>query len=154
MITRESARVILINLDLEVFMFRSGTPYRPYWVLPGGGREEGESWEEAALRELFEETGLTDVELGPCVWQRNAVNESKSPVYRSVERYYVVLCGNPTITSDYQLEHEKAHYVVSGWWSIDAVSDSKETFYPEPFAELMRTVIAGNYPNPPLQLTR
>jgi 8-oxo-dGTP pyrophosphatase MutT (NUDIX family) len=35
-------------------------PYadRPYWVLPGGGREAGETFAEAAIREVHEETGV------------------------------------------------------------------------------------------------
>jgi len=32
--------------------------YRKGWSLPGGMRKKGESWEQAAVRELFEEVGI------------------------------------------------------------------------------------------------
>lgn len=32
---------------------------RHYWILPGSGREAGETFAEAAVREVFEETGVT-----------------------------------------------------------------------------------------------
>src|SRR5436190_8929090 len=35
-------------------------PYESYWALPGGGIEPDETLEEAAERELREETGVTD----------------------------------------------------------------------------------------------
>ena len=48
---------------------------RSYWLLPGGGVEEGESLHEALLRELDEECSLRSVTLeGPI-----AIAESISP---------------------------------------------------------------------------
>jgi 8-oxo-dGTP pyrophosphatase MutT (NUDIX family) len=32
--------------------------YEGMWIIPGGGIEEGESQEQALLREIFEETGI------------------------------------------------------------------------------------------------
>lgn len=38
---------------------------RSDWCFPGGGREEGESMEENARRELFEETGALEYDMYP-----------------------------------------------------------------------------------------
>ena len=38
---------------------------REGWEIPGGHIEEGESWLEAAKREMYEETGATKVEIEP-----------------------------------------------------------------------------------------
>jgi 8-oxo-dGTP diphosphatase len=52
----------LRNRELHVLMVqRRRWPYEGYWALPGGFIEMHESLEEAALRELEEETGVRDV---------------------------------------------------------------------------------------------
>jgi len=50
--------------DLNVLLVKRGQePFKGMWALPGGFMEWDESCEETAARELFEETGVKDVEL-------------------------------------------------------------------------------------------
>lgn len=42
---------------------RKNPPFKGFWALPGGFINMDESLEESALRELFEETNISDVQL-------------------------------------------------------------------------------------------
>ncbi len=59
---RPTARVLLINKLNQVFMLKThfdpevGLP--PRWLVPGGGIDDDEDTLTAAIRELYEETGL------------------------------------------------------------------------------------------------
>ena len=55
--TRPRACGALIQ-DNVILMVRHVEPSRSYWTLPGGGIEAGETPAEAAVREVWEETGL------------------------------------------------------------------------------------------------
>lgn len=70
---RRAARVAVLDREDRVLLLRSVDPVDAsrgeWWELPGGGIEAGETTAEAAARELYEETGLTGVEMGPVVWR-------------------------------------------------------------------------------------
>lgn len=51
------AQVVLLQED-RILLARHVCPEREYWILPGGAVEEDETPEEAAVREVLEETGL------------------------------------------------------------------------------------------------
>lgn len=51
-----SAGIILENAAGEALLLKAH--YKPYWSFPGGWVEDGQTPREAALRELYEETGI------------------------------------------------------------------------------------------------
>ena len=74
---RPAARVVCLADDLVLLLqWRDPVGGAEFWEPPGGALEDGEDWEEAARRELFEETGLVAGELlGPEMVERDFVWE-------------------------------------------------------------------------------
>ena len=65
----ELTRVVCVSKCKDDFVF-SYNKKRNGWEIPGGHIEEGETWEEAAKREMYEETGATKIEVEPvCVYK-------------------------------------------------------------------------------------
>ena len=63
-IERSAGGVVVRVIDERPHVLLIRDPYRK-WGLPKGHVDEGENDEEAALREVREETGLSDLLLGP-----------------------------------------------------------------------------------------
>src|SRR5690606_39450932 len=76
---RQRAGVIIIQ-DGRILLLHRYTHGRRYYLVPGGGVEEGETVEEAAVREAREETGL-DVTIARKLW---AVEN-----HRQLEHYFL-----------------------------------------------------------------
>lgn len=61
---KEFTRVVCVSKYKDKFVFAYNKK-RKGWEIPGGHIEEGETWQEAAKREMYEETGATKIKVIP-----------------------------------------------------------------------------------------
>jgi TDG/mug DNA glycosylase family protein len=87
---RTAVRALLVDERGHVLLFRYGNDYGSWWIAPGGGQAPGETDIETLRRELREECGLREFEIGPLVseWRHWGIDE---PGFGSgVSRMYLV----------------------------------------------------------------
>jgi 8-oxo-dGTP pyrophosphatase MutT (NUDIX family) len=155
LIERDAARVLLLDRDGRLLLLRCQEPDadRSFWITPGGGLEPGESHEQAALRELHEETGLSGVELGPCVWTRTHTFPWLGRTYRQHERFYPVRVDVHAVDPAGRTDEELAVLIEHRWWSADdIVSAVNESFAPSRLGEFLSELDAGPLPSTPIDV--
>lgn len=155
-IVRPTARLIVIAPYDRVLLFcwtheLIRSPRGRRWITPGGGLEGDETYKQAAVRELFEETGIT-APLGPCVWLRRHVFPWREGPIDVRERFYVVRVTDTAIVRDGWTASEVTSTTDVRWWSVDEIAASDEWFAPRRLAELLPQILAGVYPPEPIDV--
>lgn len=122
---RPSSRLLIIDRNNRVLLFRfmfNGGPLagRNYWATPGGALEAGESFEDAARRELFEETGIRREDVGRQVAELEFTFQLPDGEYvMADERFFVVGVTDPSLSWDHWTPLEIEVMTEHRWWSVE-----------------------------------
>lgn len=157
MIRRRAARVVLLDGRGRVYLQHAEDPLDPAkgsWLeLPGGGIHHGETSAEAAARELWEETGIRDVEIGPCVWVRRTQFRFAGWHFDQDEWIHVAWTRADHDWRPVALEAlEAAAFIGARFWTLDELAAHDIPTWPSRLREHLPALVAGEIPPVPIDV--
>lgn len=153
---RPTSRLVVLDADDRLLLLLIEDPMLSHprlWITPGGGVDPGESFEQAAVRELWEETGIV-APIGPCVWSRRHVFRYDGGLIDMDERYFVVRVDEATIAPGSPTSWELEVLTGHRWWTLGELLHTHEVVAPRCLTTVLPPILAGSYPAEPLPIGR
>jgi len=148
-VDRSAARAFVVDEDGRTLLvqFRDAAG-QVWWATPGGGIDEGEDVAVALRRELAEEVGLVDFELGPEIWTREHTFAWDGRILRQRERVWLVRVAKHEPAPSVDLAEE--HVADVRWWTPEELDAAEEELVPKRLPELLHDLQDHGPPSEPL----
>jgi double-stranded uracil-DNA glycosylase len=144
-VDRPAVRALVLDRRQRVLLVKFvDVAGQVWWATPGGGIAEGESREATLRRELDEELGLRDFELGPEIWTREHTFAWMGRILRAPEHIHLVRVEEHEPAPTVDLEAEAVHEV--RWWTLAELEAAEETLVPERLPHFLRELLEQGPP--------
>jgi len=143
---RLTSRIVVMDPAGAILLFMTQAPdssgFRR-WITPGGGVDPGESHYQAALRELYEETGRAFEALEGPVWTYDfPVAFDQADHDRGHAEYFFVRSERFEPVSEFWTAEEHVDVTAWGWLSAEEIESSSEPYEPAYLPTLVRDLTA------------
>ena len=141
---RPSSRLLVLDQAHRLLLFRFShrtgvLAGQDYWATPGGGLQAGETFGEAAIRELREETGImVRVVEGPIAQREFTLQMPDGEQVVADERFFVVRVGARTVSPDKWTTRESEVMVEHRWWTAADVEATDAMVWPDNLPHMLR----------------
>lgn len=161
MIERPSARLVLLDPQDRLFLFNVHDPavfdpadpyHGPFWVMVGGLVDPGEEFAAAAVREAFEETGLTVRDAPLWIWQRERPMRWRGKDVLHKERFFLCRTDRTEIDTSGLDERERRWTRGHRWWAVEEIVASPERFEPRDLGNHLAALLRHGPPAAPIVL--
>lgn len=142
--TRVAVRIVLLDPSGRVLLFEGrdlsdhGDTVR-FWFTAGGGVGDGESLEEAAGRELREESGQSGLRLVGPFHRREFDFLNHGDPQHQVEHFFAARTSDTSLGAHGWTELEQRAMTTWRWWTTAELEDEAPRYFPDNLVCLIRS---------------
>jgi 8-oxo-dGTP pyrophosphatase MutT (NUDIX family) len=154
---RRAARVVVFDDAGRVLLISAHDPARRnrgrWWEIPGGGIDPGEDTHEAVRRELWEEAGIDDAEIGPVVFTQSVEFTFGGFTFDQDEWIHVARCSGRTDGPKGLEALEAMAFGEQRWWEVEDFLATPRRTIPYRLGEHLIALRNWELPEDPIDIT-